>query len=123
MPCTSTILPTNRLGTALSPEVFADPMRPANMARFIFLTPRAGNFFADWQGIADDAVAILRRGRPRPRRLSEVFALDMQGHAGDRSGQCGPGEQVGSFVASINAVHAADCDAFNSTQETGSVLR
>jgi transcriptional regulator with XRE-family HTH domain len=54
------ILSANRLGTALYPEVFADPVRPANMARFIFLNPQAGDFFADWQGIANDAVAILR---------------------------------------------------------------
>jgi hypothetical protein len=39
VPRISAILPANRLGTALSWEVFADPMRPANMARFIFLNP------------------------------------------------------------------------------------
>ena len=59
MPRTFAILPASRLGPALSPEVFAEPTRPANMARFIFLNPRAADFFADWQGIANDAVAIL----------------------------------------------------------------
>ncbi len=69
------ILSANRLSTALYSEVFADPVRPANMARFIFLNPRAGDFFADWQGIANDAVAILRAeaGRdPYDRRLSDL---------------------------------------------------
>jgi hypothetical protein len=55
---TSAILPANRLGTAFSSQVF-DPTQPANMARFIFLNPQAGDFLADWQGIANDAVAIL----------------------------------------------------------------
>jgi hypothetical protein len=69
------ILSANRLGTALYSELFADPVRPANMARFIFLNPRAGDFFADWPGIANDAVAILRAeaGRdPYDRRLSDL---------------------------------------------------
>lgn len=69
------ILSANRLGTALYSELFAEPVRPANMARFIFLNPRAGDFFADWPGIANDAVAILRAeaGRdPYDRRLSDL---------------------------------------------------
>jgi MmyB-like transcription regulator ligand binding domain len=69
------IMSANRLGTALYPEMFADPVRPANMARFIFLNPCAGDFFADGQGIANDAVAILRAeaGRdPYDRRLSDL---------------------------------------------------
>ncbi len=69
------ILSANRLGTALYSELFADPVCPANMARFIFLNPRSGDFFADWPGIANDAVAILRAeaGRdPYDRRLSDL---------------------------------------------------
>jgi hypothetical protein len=43
---TSAILPANRLGTVLSSEVFADPMRAANMARFVFLNPKLVTSFA-----------------------------------------------------------------------------
>jgi transcriptional regulator with XRE-family HTH domain len=34
------ILAANRLGSALYSEVFVDPVRPANVARFVFLSPR-----------------------------------------------------------------------------------
>jgi hypothetical protein len=46
------------------------------MARFIFLNPRAGEFFHDWESIANDAVAILRAeaGRdPYDKRLSDLI--------------------------------------------------
>jgi transcriptional regulator with XRE-family HTH domain len=70
------ILTANQLGTALYSEVFTDPVRPANMARFIFLNPRAVEFFSDWESVANDAVAILRAeaGRdPYDRRLSDLI--------------------------------------------------
>ena len=46
------------------------------MARFIFLNPQAREFFGTWEGIASDAVAILRAeaGRnPYDRRLSDLI--------------------------------------------------
>jgi hypothetical protein len=43
------------------------------MARFIFLNPRAAEFFHGWEQIANDAVAILRaeagRNHLRPTPL------------------------------------------------------
>lgn len=70
------ILSANRLGEALYCELFADPVRPVNMARFIFLNPRAAEFYCDWEIIANDAVAILRAeaGRnPYDRRLTDLI--------------------------------------------------
>jgi transcriptional regulator with XRE-family HTH domain len=70
------VLSANRLGDALYSELFTDPVRPINMARFIFLNARATQFFRDWEGIANDAVAILRAeaGRdPYDRRLSDLI--------------------------------------------------
>ena len=70
------ILATNRLGAALYSEVLSDPIRPANVARFLFLSPRAPDFFPDWETISNDAVAILRAeaGRdPYDRRLSDLI--------------------------------------------------
>jgi transcriptional regulator with XRE-family HTH domain len=70
------ILSANRLGYALYSEVFDDPVLPANSARFIFLNPRATEFFVDWETVAHDAVAILRAeaGRdPYDRRLSDLI--------------------------------------------------
>ena len=56
--------------------MFDDPPQPPNSARFVFLNPRAPEFFVDWDTIAHDAVAILRAeaGRdPHDRRLSDLI--------------------------------------------------
>jgi transcriptional regulator with XRE-family HTH domain len=69
------ILAANRLGEALYRDVFDDQARPANMGRFAFLDPRAKAFFADWDQIADDVVAVLHAeaGRdPFDKRLSDL---------------------------------------------------
>jgi len=70
------ILAANSLGFALYSPVFEDLAGTANMARFIFLSPRASDFFCDWERIANDAVAILRAeaGRdPYDKRLSDLI--------------------------------------------------
>ena len=54
------ILSANQLGYALYAPVFLDPIRPVNLARFIFLTPRSTAFYRDWDGIAQAAVGSLR---------------------------------------------------------------
>ena len=72
----SDILAANSLGHAHYAPVFEDPARPANTARFIFLSSRAPEFFGDWETVANDAVAILRAeaGRdPHDRRLSDLI--------------------------------------------------
>lgn len=54
------ILATNALGRALYSELYRDPTRPANHARFAFLDPRARDFWVDWDRAADDTVGTLR---------------------------------------------------------------
>jgi transcriptional regulator with XRE-family HTH domain len=69
------ILAANRLGYALYSELFIDPVRPANVARFVFLSPRAREFFPDWESAANDLVANLRTeaGRnPHDRGLQDL---------------------------------------------------
>jgi transcriptional regulator with XRE-family HTH domain len=69
------ILAANTLGRALYSSVFDDPRRPANIARFQFLDPRARDFHTDWDGAANTTVAILRTeaGRnPDDRDLREL---------------------------------------------------
>jgi transcriptional regulator with XRE-family HTH domain len=69
------ILAANRLGYALYSELYVDPVRPANVARFLFLSPRAGDFFPDWEGTANDLVDNLRAeaGRnPHDRALQDL---------------------------------------------------
>jgi transcriptional regulator with XRE-family HTH domain len=69
------VLAANRLGRALYSEMFAESIRPANVARFVFFNPRSRDFFADWERAANDTVAILRSeaGRdPYDRALSDL---------------------------------------------------
>jgi len=53
-------LAANVMGRALYSELVTSPVRPANNARFVFLDPRAREFYVDWEKGADDIVAILR---------------------------------------------------------------
>jgi transcriptional regulator with XRE-family HTH domain len=70
------VIATNALGEAFFAPLFEDPGRPVNNARFVFLSPRAEDFYADWSRIADDIVATLRAqaGRdPLDKRLSDLI--------------------------------------------------
>lgn len=69
------ILAGNQLGYALYSEMFVSPVRPVNTARFVFLDPRARDFYLDWECAASDVVAVLRSaaGRdPYDRELSDL---------------------------------------------------
>jgi transcriptional regulator with XRE-family HTH domain len=70
------ILSANTLGQALFSELYVDPVRPANHARFVFLSPRAPDFYSDWARVSNDTVSILRTeaGRdPYDRDLSDLI--------------------------------------------------
>jgi transcriptional regulator with XRE-family HTH domain len=54
------ILAMNRLARALYSPVLADPRRPVNTTRFVYLDPAAPEFFVDWERVAADAAAMLR---------------------------------------------------------------
>jgi transcriptional regulator with XRE-family HTH domain len=68
-------LATNRLGRAFYSHLFDGSGRPVNFARFIFLDPRATEFYADWERAARESAALLRleAGRnPYDRELSDL---------------------------------------------------
>ena len=70
------VLTANALGYALFAPIFADPVRPSNTARFVFLDPHATSFFRAWDTVANDTVATLRAevGRdPYDRQLSDLI--------------------------------------------------
>jgi hypothetical protein len=70
------VLAANDLGAALYSPIHADPARPANTARFVFLDPHATEFFRDYGKAANDTVALLRAeaGRdPYDRDLSDLI--------------------------------------------------
>jgi hypothetical protein len=54
------IVAMNELARALYAPVLADPRRPPNTTRFIYLDPAAREFFVDWERVANDAAAMLR---------------------------------------------------------------
>ena len=70
------VLAANRLGLrACTHPCSPTRGRPANLARFVFLDPRARDFYTDWDGIADAAVGSLRAeaGRdPYDRALTDL---------------------------------------------------
>ena len=56
--------------------MFTETVRPANNARFVFLNPRATDFYIDWDSVADDSVAILRAAagqNPYDRALTDLI--------------------------------------------------
>jgi transcriptional regulator with XRE-family HTH domain len=71
------VLAANALGRALYSEMYVDcPAQPANIARFVFLSPRARTFFLDWGRAADDTVATLRTEagkHPHAKDLSDLI--------------------------------------------------
>ncbi|HEY9358363.1 MAG TPA: helix-turn-helix transcriptional regulator [Arthrobacter sp.] len=75
------VLAANLLGRALYADVFnsavafTDPARLPNQARYLFLDPRAADFYPDWNAVAAITVAMLRleSGRnPHDRALNEL---------------------------------------------------
>lgn len=70
------LLAANRMARALYAPLLADPRRPANNARFIYLDPASHDFFRDWERAADDIAAMLRSeaGRnPHDKQLIELI--------------------------------------------------
>jgi transcriptional regulator with XRE-family HTH domain len=69
------ILAANSLCFALYTDIVTSENLPVNLARFLFLDPRAPEFFVEWDTVSDDAVAALRAeaGRnPLDRSLSDL---------------------------------------------------
>ena len=69
------VLASNELGQALYSPIYDEVTDPPNNARFLFLNPRATEFWSDWDKVANDTVAMLRTeaGRdPYDRELSNL---------------------------------------------------
>jgi transcriptional regulator with XRE-family HTH domain len=69
------IVAMNRLARALYAPVLADPRRPANTARFVYLDPAARDFFVDWERIAQDSASYLRLEAGRSPHDPALIAL------------------------------------------------
>ncbi|WP_404194691.1 helix-turn-helix transcriptional regulator [Streptomyces tauricus] len=70
------VLAMNRLGRALYSPVLADPRRPANTVRFVYLNPDAAKaFFVDYDQITRNAAATLRMEIGRDPHDEELVDL------------------------------------------------
>lgn len=69
------ILAMNQLARALYSPVLADPRRPANTTRFVYLDPAAEEFFVDYQHVVNDAAAMLRLEAGRNPHDKALIAL------------------------------------------------
>jgi hypothetical protein len=87
------ILAANRLGSALYSELYLDPVRPANVARFVFLSPRAREFFPDWESTATPMTGRCRiwSGSCRPAARSSAAGGRPTTCAGTRPAASGCG--------------------------------
>jgi hypothetical protein len=78
------ILAMNQLARALYSPVLADPRRPANTTRFVYLNPQAAReFFVDYDRIANDAAAMLRL--EAGRNPSDPDLIELVGELSTRS--------------------------------------
>jgi transcription regulator MmyB-like protein/helix-turn-helix protein len=70
------VLAMNQLARALYAPVLADPRRPANTARFVYLNREvAEQFFVDYDKIARDAAAMLRLEAGQNPHDEDLIAL------------------------------------------------
>jgi transcriptional regulator with XRE-family HTH domain len=77
------LLAANRLARAFYANVYADPQRPANLARFTFLEQSSRRFYPEWDLFADVCVAILRTEAGRDPCDKELH--DLVGELSTRS--------------------------------------
>jgi transcriptional regulator with XRE-family HTH domain len=70
------ILAMNQLARALYSPVLADPRRPANTTRFVYLHPEAAEqFFVDYDKVTRDSAAMLRLEAGRNPNDEQLIAL------------------------------------------------
>ena len=80
------LIAANTLGRALFAPLY-EQADPPNHARFVFLDPRADQFWTDWARVADDVVALLHvqaARQPQDKALTELI-----GELSTRSDQFG----------------------------------
>ena len=94
----------NQLARALYSPVLADPRRPANTTRFVYLHPEAAEeFFVDYDQIANDAAAMLRL--EAGRNPHDKALIELVGELSTRascSGSAGPPTTCSTTAAAGN---------------------
>ena len=98
------ILAANPHCYALYASILTPQALPLSVARFLFLDPRAPEFFAEWDTVADDTVAALRTEAGRSPLDRNPPALSANSPpAATSSAPAGPGTTSGCTVRHPNA--------------------
>lgn len=97
-------------GSAVFAPIFASAARPANIARFLFPDPPAPEFYADWDRLAGDTVALLRADAYETMELTADQGLRLNAYSAEPGS---PSEDALTLLASWtapqrSAVHDAD---------------
>src|SRR5688572_9240825 len=71
----SDLVAANHLARALYSDLYSDPTRPPNFARFAFLDSASRRFYPDWDLAADTTVANLRTAAGRDPHDKELHDL------------------------------------------------
>jgi transcriptional regulator with XRE-family HTH domain len=79
------ILAANQLGYALFSDLYVNPVRPANLARFVFFDDRGRSFYPNWDRAADDTVAFLHTTAGRDQY--DRALMDLIGELSTRSAE------------------------------------
>ncbi len=79
----SDLLAANHLARALYSDLYSDPTRPPNFARFAFLDSASRRFYPDWDLMADITVANLRTAAGRDPHDKDLH--DLVGELATRS--------------------------------------
>lgn len=69
------VIAMNASARALYSPLFEDPRRPLNTARFAYLSPRARDFFRDYDQIVNDSAAMLRMEAGRTPHDPDLIQL------------------------------------------------
>ena len=77
------LLATNQLARAFYHDLRTTDRRPPNLARYAFLDPAARRFYANWDQLADQTVAILRTQAGRTPHNRDMH--DLVGELSTRS--------------------------------------
>jgi transcriptional regulator with XRE-family HTH domain len=71
----SDLVAANHLARALYSDLYSDPTRPPNFARFAFLDSASRRFYPDWELAADTTVANLRTAAGRDPHDKDLHDL------------------------------------------------
>ena len=99
------ILAANPLCYALYAGILTPQTLPLNLARFLFLDPRAPEFFVEWDTVADDTAAAVCAPKPAAARATATSPTSSANSppAATSSAPAGPGTTSGCTARHPNA--------------------